>query len=116
LRFAGIVIPPCQAAALAIFDRPEINRLLTDVDFEYANGAPGLEGDGFVFRDLALIPRLQAEIREVGFLYGGEGGIRTHGTRKGTLDFESSPFGHSGTSPASRSVYLTAVDWGMPAR
>ena len=26
-------------------------------------------------------------------LYGGEGGIRTHGARKDTLDFESSPFG-----------------------
>ena len=33
---------------------------------------------------------------------GGEGGIRTHGTRKGTLDFESSPIGHSGTSPNAR--------------
>jgi hypothetical protein len=30
---------------------------------------------------------------------GGEGGIRTHGTVTRTLDFESSPFGHSGTSP-----------------
>ena len=29
----------------------------------------------------------------------GEGGIRTPGTREGTLDFESSPFNHSGTSP-----------------
>ena len=32
-------------------------------------------------------------------LYGGEGGIRTHGTASCTLDFESSPFDHSGTSP-----------------
>ena len=30
---------------------------------------------------------------------GGEGGIRTHGTEDRTLDFESSPFDHSGTSP-----------------
>ena len=30
---------------------------------------------------------------------GGEGGIRTHGPRKESLDFESSPFDHSGTSP-----------------
>ena len=30
---------------------------------------------------------------------GGEAGIRTLGTREGTLDFESSPFDHSGTSP-----------------
>src|SRR5690606_18118683 len=31
---------------------------------------------------------------------GGEGGIRTHGTVARTLDFESSPFDHSGTSPS----------------
>ena len=30
---------------------------------------------------------------------GGEGGIRTLGTSKGTTDFESAPFDHSGTSP-----------------
>ncbi len=30
---------------------------------------------------------------------GGEGGSRTLGTRKGSLDFESSTFGHSVTSP-----------------
>jgi hypothetical protein len=64
--FAGIVIPPCQAAVLAIVDRPEINRLLTDVGFEYANGAPGSDGDAFVFRDLGLIPRLEAESRRRG--------------------------------------------------
>ena len=32
-------------------------------------------------------------------LYGGEGGIRTPGPPEGTADFESAPFGHSGTSP-----------------
>jgi hypothetical protein len=31
---------------------------------------------------------------------GGEGGIRTHGTPKRTTDFESAPFGLSGTSPS----------------
>ena len=30
---------------------------------------------------------------------GGEGGIRTHGTRKGTTVFETVPIDHSGTSP-----------------
>jgi hypothetical protein len=30
---------------------------------------------------------------------GGEGGIRTHGTRKGTPVFETGPIDHSGTSP-----------------
>ena len=33
------------------------------------------------------------------FVFGGGGGIRTHGTEDRTLDFESSPFDHSGTSP-----------------
>ena len=32
---------------------------------------------------------------------GGEGGIRTHGTRKGTTVFETVPIDHSGTSPRS---------------
>ncbi len=31
--------------------------------------------------------------------FGGEGGIRTHGTGDRTPDFESGPFDHSGTSP-----------------
>ena len=30
---------------------------------------------------------------------GGEGGIRTHGTRWGTTVFETVPIDHSGTSP-----------------
>ena len=30
---------------------------------------------------------------------GGEGGIRTLGTRKGSTVFETAPFDHSGTSP-----------------
>ena len=33
---------------------------------------------------------------------GGEAGIRTLGGHKPSLDFESSPFGHSGTSPGTR--------------
>ena len=32
-------------------------------------------------------------------LSGGEGGIRTHGTRKGTTVFETARFSHSRTSP-----------------
>ena len=31
--------------------------------------------------------------------YGGEGGIRTHGPRKGTAVFETARFGRSRTSP-----------------
>src|SRR6185369_6350163 len=32
-------------------------------------------------------------------IYGGGGGIRTHGTRKGTTVFETVPIDHSGTPP-----------------
>ena len=32
-------------------------------------------------------------------IYGGEGGIRTHGTVTRTTVFETVPFDHSGTSP-----------------
>ena len=34
------------------------------------------------------------------WLYGGEGGIRTHGDVATTPDFESGTFDHSATSPA----------------
>ena len=33
---------------------------------------------------------------------GGEGGIRTLGTRKGTTVFETAPFDRSGTSPQDK--------------
>jgi hypothetical protein len=40
--------------------------------------------------------------RSAGFLdSGGKGEIRTHGTPKGTLDFESSAFDHSATFPST---------------
>ena len=39
------------------------------------------------------------ELKEFNRLPGGEGGIRTHGTRKGTTVFETVPIDHSGTSP-----------------
>ena len=38
--------------------------------------------------------------KAVGKIGGGEGGIRTPGTREGTPDFESGTFGHSVTSPS----------------
>ena len=40
---------------------------------------------------------------------GGEGGIRTLGTRKGTTVFETAPFDRSGTSPHWR-----ARPWATP--
>jgi hypothetical protein len=33
------------------------------------------------------------------FYFGGEGGIRTHGSVNATPDFESGTFDHSATSP-----------------
>ena len=41
--------------------------------------------------------------------YGGEGGIRTLGTGKGTLVFETSQFNHSCTSPNSVVLILTDI-------
>jgi hypothetical protein len=35
---------------------------------------------------------------------GGEGEIRTHGTREGTTVFETVPIDHSGTSPRDAGV------------
>ena len=42
-------------------------------------------------------PAIQPNIRNIAI--GGEGGIRTHGAFDSTLDFESSTFDHSDTSP-----------------
>ena len=36
---------------------------------------------------------------DVNDVFGGEGGIRTHGTRKGSTVFETARFNHSRTSP-----------------
>ncbi len=44
---------------------------------------------------------------------GGEGGIRTHGAASRSIDFESIPFDHSGTSP-HRKVLYTFV-FGLPS-
>jgi hypothetical protein len=40
-------------------------------------------------------------IRNLSDTNGGEAGIRTLGWIAPSIDFESIPFGHSGTSPAS---------------
>src|SRR3546814_17120795 len=48
------------------------------------------------------------ELDRNGRLYGGEGGIRTHGTRKGTTVFETVPIDHSGTSPQERYPRVSA--------
>ena len=40
---------------------------------------------------------------------GGEGGIRTHGSREGSTVFETAPFDHSGTSPNSAPLTMLNV-------
>jgi hypothetical protein len=46
--------------------------------------------------------RIQKTALLDGFSYGGEGGIRTLDSREAILDFESSAFDHSATSPFGR--------------
>ena len=41
----------------------------------------------------------QSPAFQQGFVYGGEREIRTPGTRKSTIDFESTAFDHSAISP-----------------
>ena len=38
------------------------------------------------------------------YIYGGEGGIRTHGTVAGTLVFKTRALNHSTTSPEGYSI------------
>lgn len=55
----------------------------------------------FNVKDMLKIGELEPKVRNNG-KGGGEGGIRTPGTVSGTTDFESVPFGHSGTSPLGK--------------
>jgi hypothetical protein len=47
---------------------------------------------------------------------GGEGGIRTPGTLACTLDFESSTFNHSDTSPARAAISYSEKIFGATRR
>jgi hypothetical protein len=49
-------------------------------------------------------------IRYLKEIYGGEGGIRTHGTVARTSVFETDPFDRSGTSPALGEARLPSID------
>ena len=62
---------------------------------------------------------LRKGIRKVPILItGGEGGIRTHGTRKGSTVFETARFNHSRTSPRweSRSIVSIPSEFGRMRR
>src|SRR5688572_182767 len=50
---------------------------------------------------------MASEVETVAGISGGEGGIRTHGTREGTTVFETVPIDHSGTSPRGTRGYST---------
>ena len=58
----------------------------------------GLTLEELVFVTYAIKPS-KAYTLEGLIIFGGEGGIRTHGSFNRTLDFESSTIGHSDTSP-----------------
>src|SRR5947209_20131539 len=50
-----------------------------------------------------LIPHFAESASRLLILNGGEGEIRTHGTRKGSTVFETAAFDHSATSPSRTS-------------
>ena len=49
-------------------------------------------------------------ISKIQWCLGGEGGIRTHGARKGSTVFETARFNHSRTSPRLASTHYTVPD------
>ena len=49
-------------------------------------------------------------------MIGGETGIRTLGTRKGSTVFETAPFDHSGTSPRGSGGGRLMCLWGRGKR
>src|SRR6266850_2757417 len=67
--------------------------------------------------NLRLILRRREKRRQSSRLYGGRRVIRTRGAPKGTTDFESAPFDHSGISPRSeRSANFIRRGRSSPAR
>src|SRR5579872_3304136 len=58
---------------------------------------------------ISVVAFFMRETRCTGF-HGGEGGIRTLGTRKGSAVFKTAAFNHSATSPSPREVpYLPVL-------
>ena len=50
----------------------------------------------------------------IGNLYGGEGGIRTHGTVSRSQHFQCCQFNHSCTSPGIADCQLAIAAWQVP--
>jgi hypothetical protein len=64
---------------------------------------PAMENGGAI----SSAPRATSHTKERAS--GGEGGIRTHGTRKGSTVFETARFNHSRTSPNLHSTRLRQI-------
>lgn len=56
-------------------------------------------GDHTAKEEITRVQRLKASVRNEQIVSGGEGEIRTHGTREGSTVFETAAFDHSATSP-----------------
>ena len=88
---AESVLPPCLPEKVA----PELISVQSD--------ALSAAGETIPFRHSSDKNNAKNPSKQESFVANssGEGGIRTHGTREGTLVFETSTFGHSVTSPVT---------------
>ena len=58
----------------------------------------------YISNKKVLLVSQKHKLNLIVYKYGGEGGIRTHGTVAGTLVFKTRALNHSTTSPAGYSV------------
>ena len=63
----------------------------------------------FVSNKKVLLVSQKHKLNLIVYKYGGEGGIRTHGTVAGTLVFKTRALNHSTTSPGVRHIRLAKV-------
>ena len=97
-RFSPLRGASCVQIATAICDSNRLRAILTLKGASCVQNTPAFcRTHGFELHVSSGNKR--SPLKGASFVTGGEGGIRTHGTRKRTPDFESGPFDHSGTSP-----------------
>ena len=60
----------------------------------------------YVFNEKCFMVSQKHKLKFLVYKYGGEGGIRTHGTVAGTLVFKTRALNHSTTSPDVYSVVV----------
>ena len=63
----------------------------------------------FVSNKKVLLVSQKHKLNLIVYKYGGEGGIRTHGTVAGTLVFKTRALNHSTTSPGINIKFLTLL-------